>query len=125
MTHEARIREQAHQLWVQEGKPEGRELAHWHEAERQVRAEAGDEPVPTLSDHGWADPLRNPVLIPPAEDPEYPAITGPVEVPAGVSRAGLNPSEVFEEGKGPGSTGEPWSGNVPVRQRSGNSTLEP
>jgi hypothetical protein len=125
MTYEARIRERAHRIWVEEGKPYGRELAHWREAERQLGAEAGDELAPTSPDHGPVDPVRNPVPIPPAQDPEYPAITGPVEIPAGVSRAGLNPSELVEDGEGPGSTGEPWSADVPLRERPGRSTLEP
>ena len=30
------IRREAHLLWLAEGKPEGRELAHWKEAERLV-----------------------------------------------------------------------------------------
>ena len=38
---EARVRERAYQLWEQEGRPEGQEHAHWHEAERQVMLEAG------------------------------------------------------------------------------------
>ncbi len=33
---EQRIREQAHRLWLAEGKPQGRERAHWEEAERLV-----------------------------------------------------------------------------------------
>jgi hypothetical protein len=31
-----RIRERAHQIWEEQGRPEGRELEHWHEAERQL-----------------------------------------------------------------------------------------
>jgi hypothetical protein len=34
-----RIRERAFQLWMLEGRPERRALAHWEEAERQVEAE--------------------------------------------------------------------------------------
>ena len=121
---EQRIRERAHRLWEEEGRPEGRELAHWAEAERQVRAEA-EGIVPTAPDQDPVDPLRNPVPIPPADDPEYPAVTGPVEMPSTVSRAGLNPSEVLEEGTGPGSTGRRWTGRTPLRRRPGGSTLEP
>jgi hypothetical protein len=44
---EARVRERAYRLWEQEGRPEGQERAHWHEAERQVMLEAGlGEPSP-------------------------------------------------------------------------------
>lgn len=34
-----RIRQRAYQLWMLEGQPEGRALAHWDEAERQGEAE--------------------------------------------------------------------------------------
>ena len=104
MTDDARIRERAQRLWLEEGKPEGRELEYWREAERQLRAEAGDMLEPTPPDRGPVDPLRNPVPIPPAQDPQYPAITGPEDVPKGVSRAGLNPSEIVADGEEPGST---------------------
>ena len=30
------IRREAHLLWLAEGKPHGRDLAHWEEAERLV-----------------------------------------------------------------------------------------
>jgi hypothetical protein len=72
-----------------------------------------------------ADPVRNPVTVMPATDPEYPAITGPVELPPTIPADGLNPSEVFAEGAGPGSTGKPGRVEVGVRKRPGRSTLEP
>jgi hypothetical protein len=34
-----RIRERAYQIWEQEGRPEGRHLDHWLEAEHQLVAE--------------------------------------------------------------------------------------
>ena len=38
------IRREAHLLWLAEGKPDGRESAHWEEAERLVeRIEQADE----------------------------------------------------------------------------------
>ena len=41
-----RIRERAQRLWEAEGQPEGREVEHWLEAEREVMAEDGlGEPV--------------------------------------------------------------------------------
>ena len=122
MADQARVRERAHRLWEAEGRPEGRELAHWREAERQIEAEAGDLRPP---EDGPVDPLRNPVPVPPASDPEYPAVTGPVELPRGVPAAGLNPAEIFEEGQGPSSTGQRRTAQVPLRRRQGGSTLEP
>jgi hypothetical protein len=32
------ISRRAYELWIQEGCPSGREVFHWHEAERQIRA---------------------------------------------------------------------------------------
>lgn len=40
-----RIRERAYHLWIDEGRPEGREAAHWDLARAQVAAE--DKVVPT------------------------------------------------------------------------------
>ena len=33
---EAEIARQAYELWEAEGRPEGRDVAHWHQAERNV-----------------------------------------------------------------------------------------
>lgn len=37
--HEKRIRERAYQLWEDAGRPPGRALEHWVEAERQLERE--------------------------------------------------------------------------------------
>jgi hypothetical protein len=34
-----KVRQRAHELWEQSGKPEGRDEHFWLEAERQVKAE--------------------------------------------------------------------------------------
>lgn len=34
-----RIRQRAHELWEEEGHPEGREADHWQRAERELRGE--------------------------------------------------------------------------------------
>jgi DUF2934 family protein len=36
---EARIRERAHKIWEREGRPQGREVAHWQMAAAEVAAE--------------------------------------------------------------------------------------
>ncbi|MBI5263546.1 MAG: DUF2934 domain-containing protein [Bradyrhizobium sp.] len=42
---EQQIAVRAHELWEQAGKPEGRELEFWHQAERELRdAEALGNP---------------------------------------------------------------------------------
>jgi len=30
------IRARAHEIWLREGQPEGRELVHWHQAEAEI-----------------------------------------------------------------------------------------
>lgn len=111
-THEARVRERAHRLWEAEDRPAGRALVHWFEAERQLREE---EPGGLDSDRAQppAEALRNPELIPPADDPEYPAITGPEELPPEVPRrAMLDPAEIVDDAE-PGTT--PRALRVPLR----------
>lgn len=45
-----RIRARAHALWEREGRPEGREMDHWLEAEAELNSadgrEAGEEAAP-------------------------------------------------------------------------------
>jgi Protein of unknown function (DUF2934) len=36
---ETRVRERAHQLWEQEGRPHGRDSDHWEQAAREIDAE--------------------------------------------------------------------------------------
>jgi hypothetical protein len=40
--HESRARARAHELWEQEGKPEGRDLEFWLRAERELGGAAND-----------------------------------------------------------------------------------
>lgn len=50
--NEKRIRARAHQIWQEEGRPEGRELAHWRQAEAELAASApekGGAPKPRRS----------------------------------------------------------------------------
>ena len=143
---EQKIKERAHRLWEDEGRPEGRELGHWREAELQVlaeeaagwRPEAPDDVSSEIHGSPPADPLRNPEPIPPAEDLEYPAVTGPEQLPPGVpTPASLNPEEVDRGTAAPepgaSSPGVPRAASVKrqgttkvsLRRRPGGSTLEP
>jgi Protein of unknown function (DUF2934) len=36
---EDRIRERAHSIWVEEGRPHGRDLAHWERARHELLSE--------------------------------------------------------------------------------------
>jgi hypothetical protein len=46
-TPEAVIRKRAYAIWEEEGRPDGRALAHWERAYREILASIGviDEPV--------------------------------------------------------------------------------
>ncbi len=37
---EDRIRERAYRLWIEEGRPDGRDLAHWQRAHHELQHEA-------------------------------------------------------------------------------------
>ena len=115
---ETRVRDRAYALWEQHGRPEGQELAHWHEAERQVLAESGEgwqpegpDDVAVTGDLIPADPLRNPEPVAPEDDPEYPAVTGPESPTPGASAAD--------------AASGPKGKRRALRKRPGNSTLEP
>jgi hypothetical protein len=115
---EARVRDRAYVLWEQHGRPEGQELAHWHEAERQVMAESGEDWQPEGPDDAAvtgdlipADPLRNPEPVAPQDDLDYPAVTGPESASPGAS--------------GGAADGAPKRKQRSLRKRPGNSTLEP
>lgn len=41
--HEDRIRQRAHEIWLAEGQPSGREKEHWEQAETEVQ-ETSAEP---------------------------------------------------------------------------------
>lgn len=42
--NDEQIRERAHQLWEASGRPEGREQELWHQAERELKGDAADNP---------------------------------------------------------------------------------
>jgi len=37
---ERRIRERAHSIWIEEGRPHGRDLVHWQRAHHELQHEA-------------------------------------------------------------------------------------
>jgi len=39
-----RIRKRAHEIWEEEGRPEGREYSHWLRARADIQTEDGDKP---------------------------------------------------------------------------------
>ena len=44
---EQRIRERAHQIWEEEGRPHGRDREHWEQASREI---LGNQPADTARD---------------------------------------------------------------------------
>jgi hypothetical protein len=43
--HDERIRQRAHEIWEEEGRPEGREYSHWLRARADIREEDGEAPA--------------------------------------------------------------------------------
>jgi hypothetical protein len=47
---EAKIRRRAHEIWEEQGKPEGGETGFWHQAEREVGGDtSGNRPRKTAA----------------------------------------------------------------------------
>ncbi|WP_313526707.1 DUF2934 domain-containing protein [Shinella sp.] len=44
-----RIRKRAHEIWEEEGRPEGREYSHWLRARADIQAEDGEKPKRPVS----------------------------------------------------------------------------
>ncbi|HEX2527898.1 MAG TPA: DUF2934 domain-containing protein [Geminicoccus sp.] len=70
---EARIRDRAYHLWVEQGQPSGRDAEHWHEARRLVDEEeqAGIEMLEDHRNQSIAKPKRGTVVADhrPSEEP--------------------------------------------------------
>ena len=55
-----RIRKRAHEIWEEEGRPEGREYSHWLRARAEIDAE--DDERPNRSETGPLDLLGLTIL---------------------------------------------------------------
>jgi hypothetical protein len=59
--YERRVRARAHEIWIREGKPEGRAEAHWALAREEISEEEGMEdtlkPNPLVEPEPDAEPL--------------------------------------------------------------------
>lgn len=53
---ETDVARKAYELWEAEGRPEGRDVAHWHQAERDV-TEPVIEPIPDVPDAVESPPV--------------------------------------------------------------------
>ena len=52
---EQRIRARAYEIWLEEGRPDGRENDHWRRAEAQISTEDAEQ-----ADKGLQPPLAGP-----------------------------------------------------------------
>ena len=82
---EQRIRERAYHLWLEDGRPEGREAEYWERA-RELQA---------IADSGQTAQLPNPGLEPP------PAGDQPVEEAEIQENLGEFPDRVADQGEHP------------------------
>ena len=73
---EQKIRERAHGIWEEQGRPEGQHHDHWAQAEAEIDA-AGNEGLPTPDEVSAIDVA--PELQPPPTAIETPAATKPVK----------------------------------------------
>ena len=72
--HDERIRQRAHEIWEEEGRPEGREYSHWLRARAEIQDTAGDAPA-EAGRASKADIARN--ALPPGTVPENPTAENP------------------------------------------------
>lgn len=80
---EKEIAQKAYQLWEAEGRPEGRDVAHWHQAERDVSepvTQPIEEMAPDVAPEGASDldPAAASDIVPVA-DPALAAEAGASE----------------------------------------------
>lgn len=88
--HNERIRQRAHEIWEEEGRPEGREYSHWLRARADVREEEGEvsifarsglilrpdlHPSEEMERTSKSDIARN--TLPPGTVPENPTAENP------------------------------------------------
>jgi len=72
--HDERIRQRAHEIWEEEGRPEGREYSHWLRARAEIQDTAGVAPA-EAGRASKADIARN--ALPPGTVPENPTAENP------------------------------------------------
>jgi hypothetical protein len=92
---DARIRERAHQIWVDEGQVEGRDEEHWHRAEREITAEEAStteaQPEPPAKPRKVGNAAKSATAAPPAPRKSRPSektepATGARKKPTGRTR---------------------------------------
>ncbi|MDB5367590.1 MAG: hypothetical protein JWM77_3517 [Rhodospirillales bacterium] len=99
---ERRIRERAHQLWEREGRPEGRDAAHWEMAKELVAIEDNQrnitKPNPVAEGHVYADRVGTVEPLEAVENAgEFPTLTDQGEGRAAPVRRGKEEKQAMEE----------------------------
>lgn len=99
---ERRIRERAYQLWEREGRPEGREAAHWDMAKEQIAIEdfqrSATKPNPVAQGHVYADQVGTVEPLEAVENAgEFPTLTDQGEGRPGPARRGREERAALEE----------------------------
>jgi len=61
-SREDRIRQRAHQLWLEAGQPEGQDKRHWEEAERLIDIEGGENGDTLQTQPATSAPVSQPAL---------------------------------------------------------------
>lgn len=72
--HDERIRQRAHKIWEEEGRPEGREYSHWLRARAEIHDEDGDAPAEAERADKAGIALN---ALPPGTVPENPTAENP------------------------------------------------
>jgi hypothetical protein len=99
---ERRIRERAHQLWEREGRPDGRDAAHWDMAKEQIAIEDNQrritKPNPVAEGRVYADRVG---VVEPLEAVEnageFPTLTDQGEERAYPVRRGREEREALDD----------------------------
>jgi len=87
--HEHRIRERAHQLWIDDGQPEGQSLHYWLKAQSELGDDAGEE-KPNAQNEGEGN--QTAALAYDAEATKF-AQSGQVEAKAKEAKAAVDGPE--------------------------------
>jgi hypothetical protein len=109
--------QEAYRLWEAEGRPEGRDVAHWHQAERGV-AEPVIEPIEGGPDEGTAASSAPPQAETQAADEPIggsvgEALAGPLATPAKPKATRARKPKAAED--------EPAAPKAPRRRKSPDS----
>lgn len=81
---DGRVRERAYALWEQEGRPEGRDLDHWHQACQEIDPgddqETGSLPPPSSPQRASQDSASGPKRSPESRKGAEPEAAGSVGI---------------------------------------------